>query len=121
MIDQELLRQTVRRYIERETEGNVTGWCQIGDHKFHQSTIADFLSGRRDAGLNLLLRLCARMRLEPQNFYKSADTDVLRKRLGLLSKLIVHPDFPFGHEIAFEALAAHIETTYAHCIKDEIV
>lgn len=57
------------------------------------------------------------MRLPPQNFYKSENPDVLKMRLGLLAEMMVHPDFPFGKEAEFEALAAYLETMYAHCLR----
>lgn len=119
MIDQQLLRKVLRAHIEKETEGNVSVWCRQGDHKFLQGTIAGFLAGHRDAGRDLLIRLCARMRLTPQNFYKSETPDVLKSRLALLSELVAHPEFPFGKEAEFEALAAYLETMYSHCLKDK--
>ena len=114
MINQGLLRETLRKHILWETEGNVLKWCRQGEPKLAQGTVAGFLSGYRDAGRDTLIKLCARMRLEPQNFYKSKTTDVLKRRLTLLSRLIVHPQFPFGNNPSFEALAAHIETLYSH-------
>ena len=116
MIDQEFLRQTVRVFIANEGV-STSRWGTQGDPPIPQSTLNDFLNGRRNASRDTLIKLCARMRLEPQNFYKSKNVDVLKQRLGLLNKMMVHPDFPFGQRGQFEGMAALVETVYSHVFK----
>jgi hypothetical protein len=51
----------------------------------------------------------------PEFFYKTESIDRLKEILELLPHMVEHPDFPFGAEVAFTALAAHISHFYKSC------